>query len=62
VPYQTYGNMVYLGRVGRDVRRRAAMAGLTVVNAKTVRRYFSATQVIQRMTEEGRWYDTVKYS
>ena len=61
VPYLTFRNTVYLGRVRHDVRRRAKEAGLIVVTAKTMLRYRNSVQTIQRMIDEGRWYDTVKY-
>lgn len=60
-PYLTYGRFVYLGRCSAALRVRACKAGLLVVNAKYLRKVLSQMQVIQRISVEGRWYDTVKY-
>jgi len=60
--YLTLGPHVYLGRVSAKVRNNALRAGLIPITKAQCGKMMRNMQAIQRISCEGLWYDTVRYT
>lgn len=61
--FLTMGPYVYLGKgVSSRTRKNATLAGLIPIDVKKFRKLLNANMAVQRLINQGYWYDTVKYT